>query len=140
MNTTELIALAKECNAGENQFGLYIFKIDELAKFAELLAKRNAANIDALMEQAQVFASSYSLVGSPFASDDQFAESEHEKAELRRMISASLPAEQDAERYRMARTLGIAVVNDKGNITGAHFNEGADMRVDTAIANRKDGV
>jgi hypothetical protein len=40
---------------------------------------------------------------------------------------------KDAERWKIARTLGVAVVNDKGNITGAHFNEGADQRVDKAI-------
>jgi hypothetical protein len=43
---------------------------------------------------------------------------------------------QDALRWQMARTLGIAVVNDKGNVTGAHFNEGADQRVDKEIATR----
>jgi len=42
----------------------------------------------------------------------------------------------DAERYRMARTLGIAVVNSAGKVTGAHFNEGADQRVDQAIAKK----
>jgi hypothetical protein len=40
---------------------------------------------------------------------------------------------KNAKRWEIARTLGVAVVNDKGNITGAHFNEGADQRVDKAI-------
>jgi hypothetical protein len=40
---------------------------------------------------------------------------------------------KDAKRWEIARTLGVAVVNDKGNITGAHFNEGADQRVDKTI-------
>jgi hypothetical protein len=40
---------------------------------------------------------------------------------------------KNAKRWEIARTLGVAVVNDKGNITGAHFNEGADQRVDKTI-------
>jgi hypothetical protein len=57
MNTTELIALAQsaECEVievthSEDEIGewhnVYSFDIDQLAKFAELLAKRNAATAD----------------------------------------------------------------------------------------------
>jgi hypothetical protein len=57
----------------------------------------------------------------------------HYKYSITLPISEYEQTLKDAERYRLARTLGIAVVNDKGNITGAHFNEGADQRVDKAI-------
>lgn len=55
--------------------------------------------IDAIMEQAQVFASSYSLVGGRFDDGSKMEQSNEEKAELRRMIEAVLdPARQTRER------------------------------------------
>ena len=55
--------------------------------------------IDKIMEQAQVFASSWSLVGGPFDSGDLLEQSGVEKAELREMIAALAaqpePAAQD---------------------------------------------
>ena len=44
--------------------------------------------VDAIMEQAQVFASTYSLVGGRFDDGTKYQQSEDEKAELRRMIEA----------------------------------------------------
>jgi hypothetical protein len=43
------------------------------------------------------------------------------------------PQHRDARRWRMAKILGIAVIDGKGKVTGAHFNEGAEQRVDAAI-------
>lgn len=45
-------------------------------------------SVNEIMEQAQVFASTYSLVGGRFDDDSKMQQSEEEKAELRRMISA----------------------------------------------------
>lgn len=47
-------------------------------------------NIKAIMEQAQVFASSWSMVGGPFAADDQFERAEEEKAELKKLVTGAL--------------------------------------------------
>ncbi|WP_210249301.1 hypothetical protein, partial [Neorhizobium alkalisoli] len=53
-----------------------------------------AKTIDAIMEQAQVFASTYSLVGGGFDDGTKMEQSEEEKAELRRMVEAlSAPPE-----------------------------------------------
>lgn len=48
-----------------------------------------AALVDQIMEQAQVFASTYSLVGGRFDDGTKYQQSEDEKAELRRMIEAA---------------------------------------------------
>ena len=48
-----------------------------------------AVIVDAIMEQAQVFASTYSLVGGRFDDGTKYQQSEDEKAELRRMIKAA---------------------------------------------------
>ena len=51
--------------------------------------KNNVApSIDEIMEQAQVFASAYSLAGGRFDDGTKFQQSEEEKADLRRMIEA----------------------------------------------------
>jgi len=50
--------------------------------------------IDCIMEQAQVFASTYSLVGGRFDDGTKMQQSEDEKAELRRMIDVSLGGER----------------------------------------------
>ena len=47
-------------------------------------------NIKAIMEQAQVFASSWSMVGGPFAADDQLERAEDEKAELKKLVTGAL--------------------------------------------------
>jgi hypothetical protein len=47
-------------------------------------------NIKAIMEQAQVFASSWSMVGGPFAADDQLERAEGEKAELKKLVTGAL--------------------------------------------------
>lgn len=46
--------------------------------------------VKAIMEQAQVFASSWSMVGGPFAADDQLARAEDEKSELNKLITGAL--------------------------------------------------
>lgn len=46
--------------------------------------------VKAIMEQAQVFASSWSMVGGPFAADDQLERAEEEKAELKKLITGAL--------------------------------------------------
>lgn len=42
--------------------------------------------LDSLMEQVQVFASSWSLVGGPFDNGDQMGQAKQEKADLRQML------------------------------------------------------
>ena len=44
----------------------------------------------AIMEQAQVFASSWSMVGGPFAADDQLERAEDEKLELEKIVKGAL--------------------------------------------------
>ena len=46
--------------------------------------------VKAIMEQAQVFASSWSMVGGPFAADDQLERAEDEKLELEKIIKGAL--------------------------------------------------
>ncbi|SIR83614.1 hypothetical protein SAMN05216509_5291 [Pseudomonas sp. B10] len=53
-------------------------------------------NIKAIMEQAQVFASSWSMVGGPFAADDQLERAEEEKAELKKLVTSALEGSVNA--------------------------------------------
>ncbi len=46
--------------------------------------------VKAIMEQAQVFASSWSMVGGPFAADDQLERAEEEKEELKKLVTVAL--------------------------------------------------
>ena len=46
--------------------------------------------VKAIMEQAQVFASSWSMVGGPFAADDQLERAEDEKLELQKLVTGAL--------------------------------------------------
>jgi len=46
--------------------------------------------VKSIMEQAQVFASSWSMVGGPFAADNQLELAEEEKAELEKLVTAGL--------------------------------------------------
>ncbi len=43
-----------------------------------------------IMKQAQVFASSRSMVGGPFAADDQLERAEDEKLELEKLVTSAL--------------------------------------------------
>ncbi|MFJ2360396.1 hypothetical protein [Pseudomonas fluorescens] len=53
-------------------------------------------NIKAIMEQAQVFASSWSMVGGPFAADDQLERAEEEKAELKKLVTGAFEGSVNA--------------------------------------------
>ncbi|MCF4997343.1 hypothetical protein GIW70_11015 [Pseudomonas syringae] len=53
-------------------------------------------NIKAIMDQAQVFASSWSMVGGPFAADDQLECAEEEKAELQKLVTSALEGSVNA--------------------------------------------
>ena len=53
-------------------------------------------NIKAIMDQAQVFASSWSMVGGRFAADDQLERAEEEKAELKKLVTAALDGSVNA--------------------------------------------
>ncbi|MGA5718172.1 hypothetical protein ACPCWF_06005 [Pseudomonas atacamensis] len=53
-------------------------------------------NIKAIMDQAQVFASSWSMVGGPFAADDQLERAEEEKAELKKLVTSALEGSVNA--------------------------------------------
>ncbi len=46
--------------------------------------------VKSIMEQAQVFASSWSMVGGPFAADNQLELAEEEKTELEKLVTAGL--------------------------------------------------
>ncbi|WP_339545087.1 hypothetical protein [Pseudomonas sp. RA_35y_Pfl2_P32] len=52
--------------------------------------------LKAIMEQAQVFASSWSMVGGPFAADDQLDRAEEEKEELKKLITCALEGSVNA--------------------------------------------
>ena len=52
----------------------------------------NTTQIDSLMEQAQVFASAWSLVGSKFDNGNEKENADAAKAELRRMVEAEILA------------------------------------------------
>ena len=52
----------------------------------------NTKQVDELMEQAQIFASSWSLVGGFFDKGQMLSQAEEVKAELRQMLEAALPA------------------------------------------------
>lgn len=53
-------------------------------------------NIKAIMDQALVFASSWSMVGGPFAADDQLERAEEEKAELKKLVTDALEGSVNA--------------------------------------------
>lgn len=46
--------------------------------------------VKSIMEQAQVFASSWSMVGGPFAAENQLVLAREEEAELKRLVVAAL--------------------------------------------------
>jgi len=73
--------------------------------------------IDAIMEQAQCFASTWSSVGGPFDRGDTLQRAEAEKVELRRLVAEALePAESSGE-------AGHAAVVHCAEILAAHkFN------------------
>jgi hypothetical protein len=86
--------------------------------------------VKAIMEQAQVFASSWSMVGGPFAADDQLVRAEEEKAELKKMVigafEGSVGAPQDvgemiesllAWHKRQAGQLELVSENAKEGVT-----------------------
>lgn len=50
------------------------------------MSENNGISIKALMEQAQVYASAWSLVDGPFDSGDQLETAEEEKAQLQEML------------------------------------------------------
>ena len=53
-------------------------------------------NIKAIMDQAQVFACSWSMVGGPFAADDQLERAEEEKTELKKLVTGALEGSVNA--------------------------------------------
>lgn len=55
------------------------------------------SNVDEIMEQAQVFASAWSLVGGRFDNGNMLTEAEEAKSELRKMIEALAQPAQEAE-------------------------------------------
>lgn len=50
----------------------------------------NDPTLDGIMEQAQVYASTWSLVGGQFDNGDMLDDAEAAKAELRRMVAKAL--------------------------------------------------
>lgn len=84
--------------------------------------------IDAIMEQAQVFASAWSLVGGPFDSGGMLENAHQEKAELRALLSASKPAvAQSFEAWAMQEGLiseshGVRFVNSMCDVAQKTWN------------------
>lgn len=81
---------------------------------------------DAIMEQAQVFASAWSLVGGPFDSGDGHAEALAAKEELRRMVADALaqPAAADPAQPRLkVRLTSFPESNGKRNWTALLVRE-----------------
>ena len=87
-------------------------------------------SVKSIMEQAQVFASSWSMVGGPFAADNQIELAEVEKAELEKLVTAGLEgsvgAPQDvgemieallAWHKRQADQLQMVIDNAKEGVT-----------------------
>lgn len=66
------------------------------------MAEQTTYTTEQIMEQAQVFASAWSLVGGCFDSGDQLEVAEQEKAELHRMIGAHSTAEATELPYEFA--------------------------------------
>jgi len=100
-------------------------------------------NIKAIMDQAQVFASSWSMVGGPFAADDQLERAEEEKAELKKLVTnaleGSVNAPQDvgemiqsllAWHKRQANQLQLISDNAKAGVT---LQLGVDEPVEIAL-------
>ena len=79
-----------------------------------------------IMEQAQVFASAWSVVGGPFDGGDAMEVATQEKDELRRMV-AELVEERDALAARLAELEGqepVAWMNAKRDMASfIHFHE-----------------
>ena len=57
------------------------------------------SNVDEIMEQVQVFASAWSLVGGIFDNGNMLTEAEEAKSELRKMIEALAQPAQEAEPF-----------------------------------------
>jgi hypothetical protein len=100
-------------------------------------------NIKAIMDQAQVFASSWSMVGGPFAADDQLERAKEEKAELKKLVTnaleGSVNAPQDvgemiqsllAWHKRQANQLQLISDNAKAGVT---LQLGVDEPVEIAL-------
>lgn len=68
------------------------------------MTQNNDKALHKIMAQVQVYASSYSLVGTMFASDNQLEEADSEKLALYNMVKSALsqsPAEHDNEVIQM---------------------------------------
>ncbi|CEL28664.1 hypothetical protein [Pseudomonas fluorescens] len=100
-------------------------------------------NIKAIMDQAQVFASSWSMVGGPFAADDQLERAEEEKAELKKLVTGALEGSVNAPQNvgemiesllawhkRQADQLQIIIDNAKEGVT---LQLGIDDPVEIAL-------
>ena len=67
-----------------------------------------------IMEQAQVFASAWSVVGGPFDGGDAMEVATQEKAELKRMV-AELAAERDTLAAKLAELEWISIADAMPN-------------------------
>ena len=96
--------------------------------------------IDAIMEQAQVFASAWSFLGGPFDNGSGLETAERERAALRMMISKlceiSAPAAGDApallDALQTLRRAFVIAVGDR-----SPFAKQALAKADAAIAQQK---
>lgn len=85
--------------------------------------------VKSIMEQAQVFASSWSIVGGPFAADNQLELAEVEKEELEKLVTASLEG-------------SVGALQDVGemieSLLGWHKRQADQLQM--VIDNTKEGV
>jgi hypothetical protein len=160
MNTTELIAdaistgllskpTAYDLKENPRALEIYEAKIHKLAKFAELLAKRNAPKVE-YERKAFIEYSTRVNYGNDVHLEWDFAYKRFRSDAVERDFQtfragrASLPAEQDAERKVYICTNCDGVYTAKVTQCDCmpekqEFHEG-HIVIDAAIANRKDGV
>lgn len=101
------------------------------------LAIANKARIDAIMEQAQCFASTWSSVDGPFDRGDTLARAEAEKTELRRLVTEALESGESAAGARNQAVVHCAEIlaAHKFNVTAmpAHLVHSKVVEIGEAL-------
>lgn len=93
--------------------------------------------IDAIMEQAQCFASTWSSVDGPFDRGDTLARAESEKVELRRLVAEALESAETPDGTRQQAVMHCAEIlaAHKFNVTGmpAHLVHSKVVEIGEAL-------
>lgn len=89
--------------------------------------------VKAIMEQAQVFASSWSMVGGPFAANDQLERAQDEKLELEKLVAGALEgyvgAPQDVGEMIEALLAWHKRQADQLNLVSGNAKEGVTLQL-----------